>query len=358
MKRSDAELYYAWGITFTYNADVTIVISRRGKGKTYGLRKQFVKDFLKDEYRFVEVCRYKDELSDVMNGYFDKLEEKHEYDNYIFKTEKKAAYIAERPKDEKEKPKWKQIGYFVALSQMQRSKKKTYSRVRRIMFDEAILDYQDRYHTYLPNEYSLLANVIDSCTREVPGQTVVKPNVYLLGNACDLMNPYFIRYKIKQEPNFGYSWHDQKTCLLHYVDPGDEADAKLNETVSGRMMRGTPEADVAARNRFSNAGTEFIGSKTSNAKFRFGVKYKNDMFGVWCDMHDGYYYVNDKVPKGAKMPVFALTASDHGVNYIGAKIAIKTLKPFAELYCMGLVRFETVSLREKMVHALSLLGIR
>ena len=51
--------YYDWGTTLSYDADVTQVVTLRGKGKTYGLRKQFVKDFLKDESRFVEVCRFK-----------------------------------------------------------------------------------------------------------------------------------------------------------------------------------------------------------------------------------------------------------------------------------------------------------
>ena len=209
--------YYDWGTTLSYDADVTQVVTLRGKGKTYGLRKQFVKDFLKDESRFVEVCRFKDEISDVMDGYFDKLIEKEEFPNHVFKTERKAAFIAKKPKDG-EKPQWKQIGYFVALSQMQRSKKKTFRNVYRIVLDESILDYHDRYHDYLPNEFSLLANIVDSCARQRAGEKRKhEPRVYLLANACDLMNPYFIRYGIKEEPNFGYSWHAGKTFLLHYV---------------------------------------------------------------------------------------------------------------------------------------------
>ena len=88
--------YYDWGTTLSYDADVTQVVTLRGKGKTYGLRKQFVKDFLKDESRFVEVCRFKDEISDVMDGYFDKLIEKEEFPNHVFKTERKAAFICHR----------------------------------------------------------------------------------------------------------------------------------------------------------------------------------------------------------------------------------------------------------------------
>ncbi len=351
--------FYDWGLTFSYNADVTIVVTLRGKGKTYGLRKQFVKDYLKDESRFVEVCRFKDEISDVMDGYFDKLIEKEEFKDYVFKTERKAAFMAKAPKSKSEKPQWKQIGYFVALSQMQRSKKKTFRDVYRIVLDEAILDYQDRYHDYLPNEYSLLANIVDSCSRQRAGEDRKhEPRVYLLANACDLMNTYFVRYKIKQEPPFGYSWHDSKTCLLHYVDPGEEADDKLNDTVSGRMVRGTAEADVIARNKFANANDEFVGTKPSRAKFQFGIKYKGDEFGVWVDWQEGYYYVNEKIPNNARQPIYALTARDNGVNYIMAKRADKVMKNFVELYYMGIVKYENAGLREKMLKALSLFGVR
>nr|DAU86374.1 MAG TPA: DNA encapsidation protein [Bacteriophage sp.] len=350
--------YYDWQTTFAYDADVTMVVSMRGKGKTYGLRKQFVKDFLKDGSRFVEVCRFKDEVTDVMKGYFEKLEENGEFPDCLFKTENKAAYIAKKPADGA-KPEWKQIGYFIPLTQMQRSKKKTFVNVHRILMDEAVLMFNDRYHSYLPGEFALLTNVVDSCSRERAGEKRKhKPHVYLLANACDLMNPYFARYGVKEEPKYGYSWHDGKTFLLHYVEPGAEAEAKLNDTVAGRMARGTAEADIIARNKFANANMDFIASKPARAKFHFGIKYRDETFGVWCDWQEGYYYVNEKIPNNARAPVYALTASDNGVNYVAAKRADKAMKAFVELYYLGIVRYETPALREKMMRALSLFGVR
>lgn len=57
--------YYDWEKTLSYDADVTMVIGARGVGKTFGLRKQCIKDFLRDGSRFVEVTRFKNELSGV-----------------------------------------------------------------------------------------------------------------------------------------------------------------------------------------------------------------------------------------------------------------------------------------------------
>lgn len=350
--------YYDWHTTLTKDADVTMVVSIRGKGKTYGLRKQFVIDFLKDGSRFVEICRYKDELKDVADGYFEKLEENGEFPEHQFKTEKNAAYIAKKV-PEGEKPQWKKIGYFVALTQMQRSKKKTFVNVYRLLMDEAVISRVDRFHRYLPGEFALLTNVVDSCTREHAGERRKhKPHVYLLGNACDLTNPYFARYGVKQEPPYGYSWHDGKTFLLDYVEPGDDGNEKLNDTVSGRMARGTAEADVIARNKFANAGRDFIAAKPPRAKFSFGIKYRDETYGIWIDWQEGYYYVNEKVPNNTTRPVYALTAADNSVNLVAAKRADKTLKSFVDMYYMGIVRYETPACRENMLRALSLFGVR
>ena len=60
--------YYDWEKTLSYDADVTMVIGARGVGKTFGLRRQFIRDYLRHEWRFVEVTRYKNELSGVSDG--------------------------------------------------------------------------------------------------------------------------------------------------------------------------------------------------------------------------------------------------------------------------------------------------
>ena len=67
--------FYDWAKTLSYDADVTMVIGARGIGKTFGLRRQCIRDFLKDGSRFVEITRYNNELSGVSDGYFNRLSE-------------------------------------------------------------------------------------------------------------------------------------------------------------------------------------------------------------------------------------------------------------------------------------------
>lgn len=357
--------YYDWAKTLSYNADVTMVISARGFGKTYGLRKQVIIDYIKHGWRFVEIVRFKNELSDVSDGYFSRVGKEEEFKNYMFKTDSRYAYIADAITDDdldvtgkKVKPEWHVIGYFVALSEAQKKKKKTYDSVRRLIFDEAIIEKSDRYHNYLPNEYGILAGLVDTVSRERKDVNGVKPRLYLLANACDLVNPYFIRYGVTADISFGYRWYDNKTFLLHYVEPGEYGEEKSDNTVAGRMLKGTVEGKVAAMNEFVIPQSDFVHKKPGRAKFQFGIAFNNKIYGIWVDYTEGYYYVSYKIPNNTDKPILALTVADSRVNYINANKFNRILKQFAEIYWYGIVRYESAEIQTEFCSVLSLFGVR
>lgn len=349
--------FYDWDKTLSYDADVTMVIGARGLGKTYGLRKRFIKDWIRDGSRFVEVCRFKNELSGVSDGYFNRVQK--EFPDYLFRTDAKYAYISEKKsKNEKDKPIWRICGYFCALSDSQALKKRTYDNVRRIVLDEAIIERSDRYHNYLPNEYTKLANLVDTVSRERADTDSLRPRVYLLGNACDIANPYFAANRVSTDLKLGYTWYRNKTFLLHYVESAEYGTEKLLGTVAGRMMAGTTEANVAAGNEFYITNSDFVVRKPKRAKYMFGIVVNNNSFGVWCDLKEGVYHVTGKIPKSSDRPVYALTASDSGVNYVMARRAEPVMKSFSELWYLGLVRYDTIEIKVKFAEVLALFGIR
>ena len=364
--------YYDWHKTLSYDADVTMVIGSRGVGKTFGLRMQCIRDWIKDGSRFVEVVRYKNELSGVSDGYFNRVGDQPDFDDYIFRTDARYAYIAKKPEENeaendtkipKQKVEWHLIGYFIALSDAQRMKKRTFDHVRRIIFDESVLEKTDRYHHYLPNEFGVLANLVDTVSRERADTDGIRPRVYLLGNACDLANPYFAAYKVGTDLKFGYRWYANKTFLLHYVDAGEYAAEKLTGTVAGRMMQGTSAAKVAIANEFIGVSKEFVSRKPSRAKFSFGIVCEGKKYGIWVDVTGGYYYVTSTLPKDAgkpdfPKPIYALTADDNRVNYIAASRATKTLSYFSEMYYLNLVRYDSVQTKADFRVVLAMFGIR
>lgn len=356
--------YYNWEKTLAYDADVTMVVGSRGVGKTFGLRKQFIKDFLRDGSRFCELVRFKNELSSVSDGYFNRLQRLPDFKGYMFKTDSHYAFIAKKPKSKKEKPQWQLIGYFLALSCFQSERKKTFDNVRRIIFDEAILDRSDIYHRYMPNEFGKLTDLVDTISRERSDDNEesvipkIRPRIYLLGNACDLSNPYFAAYGVGTDLKFGYRWYAGKTFLLHYVDPGIYAKEKAKGTVAGRMYSRTEQGQVSINNEFMKKGKDFIRKKSKNAKFNFGIILNGRKFGVWLDQREGYYYVTGKIPNNTGCPIYALTRNDTTINYVAANKLSGMMRYVSDMYYYKLLRYENESIMLGFYNVLSMFGIR
>lgn len=348
--------FYDWNKTLAYDADVTMVVGSRGIGKTYGIRLQGIRDNINNDYTFVELVRHKTELSTVANGYFDRIESNKEFPGKIFKTDNNIGLIADKPQGD-EKPDWKLLCYFLAMSQHQQIKKRTFNKVKRIILDEAILDKRDRYHHYLPREFTILASIVDTVSRERADVNGIKPRVYLLGNALDVMNPYFMNYNIGI-PKRGYSWHKNKTMILHYAEDAEYSKAKTTNTVAGRMLAGTEEGGIANQNNFAKLNDDFIMQKTKAAKFTFGVMYNGTKFGIWTDWQNGYYFVTEKIPNNTEKPVFTITLDDNRFNYIAARRAETMLQGFTEMHYVGCIRYESIMLREKFKDILNLFGVR
>lgn len=327
--------YYSWQKTLSYDAPVTMVITARGYGKTYGLRKQCVSDWIKNKWRFVEITRHAQELAPLTENYYDRLQ--REYPGYVFKCEKNQAYIAPRP-NEGGKPQWELLGYFVAMTQFQLIKKLTFNRVKRIFMDEAVLEKDDKNHRYLKNEWDILTNIVDTVTRE-RADTGNEPRLYLLGNACDILNPYFEHAAITGNPKRGYSWHLDKTFLLHNLENAEYAREK-KQTLAGRMASGRLEK-IALGNDFSTeTDMELVADKTSNAEHLCTLMYDNIPLAIWLDMQDGYYYVNRKPPRDMR-DTYTLTLDDRP-NYVMIKRTSPLCQTLFDAYRLRYVRFDSL----------------
>lgn len=355
-------IHYDWNKTLTYNAPINMIISMRGYGKTYGIRKKCIRDFLRDGSKFVEVVRYKDLLkgeSAIQYGYFDKLILNDEFPEHMFKINGTNAYIAERVEDGK-KPHWIHFGYFVALSGMQQAKQRTFVNVKNVVFDEFIIDKRTG-HRYLNGEFNLFANLIDSIAREEVDDDGnakgTKVRAYLLGNACDLTNPYFVRWGINRQPKEGYSWHSGKLVLLHYAKDESYQHGK-RDTLVGRLVSGTSEESIIVDNDF-NTGDEYnIEKRSSTASFKYGIVCNSMEYGIWMDIGKGYIYVERGFPKNSGKPIMALTRSDNSANYIQIRHGEKTLKMLMDMYYADVLRFSNVGIRDNFLDAMNMFGIR
>lgn len=348
--------YYDWDSTFSRQTgsqgEFVIVTGGKDIGKTFGLRLKCTEEAIKKNIRFVELCRSKDEAKAVSQGYFDKLQQDGFFHDYQFKSENLIGYYAPAKQD---KPEWEPIVYFVSLTMFQREKKRTFAKVKRVIFDEALIDTKDKHHRYLNQEVYILANLLDSIFRENPDAEPYY-KVYLIGNSCDLTCPYLHFFGIDRIPDYGYHWYNNKSVLFHYVEPWDSEKRKVS-TFVGRMLAGDKESEMIFDNRFDDGGTKDIQKKTSAAKFAYALVYDRRTFAIWIDYNAGLFFVNSKVPNDAKN-VYSLTKKDKKINYQAVNRQSQNMQMLLNIYYKGGLRYDTPSTREAFLTVLGFLGIK
>lgn len=371
MRGYTKEGYIDWPLVMSYDAPYTIVIDARTRGKTFGLRHQCIKDYVKRNKRFVELTRVAEFLTGdgkLQQGYFDKyyaeIPEDRYIRDYLLETRGKHAYIAPRP-EEGHKPTWDVLGYFLALNDAENIKRRsnTFKPVRRYIFDEGLIDKSlpgARYHDYLPGEIGAVSSIMTSVSRERPDTAEQdRPRLYILGNAVDLTCPWLQHFGITDVPPYGFSWHFDKRCLLWYGPPDENWAHAQSQGVSSGLLAGSGLDLTSNLNTFQTLDSSFFGNVPKGATFAFGVAYKGRTYGVWCDMTEGYYYVDSRLPKSTDgAPVYALTTEDARPNYILARRAQRSLKGFVDLYYAGIVRYRDHATRSGFLEALSLYGVR
>lgn len=350
--------FYDWQKTMSYqtgtNGEICLVLGAKDIGKTFGLRLKCVERFLKHGELFVELCRTNAERDDVMPGYFDKLQSEGFFSGYVFKTEKACGYVARQPLDD-ESPNWKLCCYFVSLTNFQREKKRTFVKPKRFIFDEAVIDTKDKHHRYLKDEFLILANLLDSISRQQPGEDY-QYYVYLLANAVDMLCPYLRYNGVNKIPQFGYSWYKDKTVLVHYVEPWDAQERKT-QTLVGRMLAGHEESAVIFDNEFQDVTNGEIMRKTPNAQYKYAFKWGRMVFAIWVDSRRGLWFVTSKLPKDASN-VYTLTKRDSSVNFTTIEKAHPLARLVSDVYYIGGLRYESAHIREAFFEVLAFLGIK
>lgn len=346
---------YDWPRTFSFNAGVNLICAPRGIGKTYGLRWAAMEEHFNKGRTWVEVVRHKSTLDMIEHRYFDRLQAL--YPDYDYKIEKHVGYVS--PKGEKS---YRVCMYFAALSSSQMLKLATFSGVNKIVFDEFTLDRSNMQYTrYLKNEFDLLANLVDTVTRQREHDGT-EPHLYLLGNSLDAANPFFYRYGI-YDPKPGYTWYEKKTVLLHYVKDADYAAQKARGTLAGRMLSGSAAGSVAIENDFDTATFDgFIErKKPANAKLMCVIVFRGMHLRIWSSFSDYIIYV-DECKKGDRKhgnaPVYYLLKNDGTVDRYALTRASNVVKSIMRMYYANLIRYSDRFVQSNFLDFLQQFGVR
>ena len=330
MKNSENEQqYYDWPRTFSYNAPLTIVVGARGIGKTYGLRKACLKDFLKDGSRYVEVFRTKAAARVAAPGYFDKLALDDDFTDWEFKSDATGGYM--KPRGSGRKVKFQRVCYFVPMT--------------------------------APGEFSRFGNIIDTVTRQRAGDGTT-PRAYLLGNAVDLINPYFTALGISEPPKPGYTWYAGKRVLVHSaVQSENDAAAKLDSTLAGMILDiAGDDAEIASatQNVFTPKGDTFVDRKAKVAYPLVSLVWRGSCVTLWARKGEGPYYhikkgISEELKKQGR--VYYFSKDDARIDFRAARRAEKSLRWIADALAHGKITTETPAEFETLTEVVNYLGL-
>ena len=328
--------YYDWSLVFSKDKHVNIITGARGIGKTFGLRLQTIRDYIKKGWLCAEIVRYRDEVQDLVDDYHVKLAAF--FPKYEFRSDSTGLYIRKKVSDDKKPPKWERYGFIGVLSVSYKKKRRSFPEgVHRIIFDEFALDPNDTYARYLNGEPDLLARITSTASRERnDDKGGHSPYVYLLSNATDRFNPYYERYGFDAD-KLGITIKDGR--LFHNVEAKEDI---YRGTVAHLLAGETRETQIAAGNAHEALPDlcRVSKKKPSGAVPLLAVRWKNDIYTLYRSSLE--WYVQKKAPHvNSGVQIIATRLSDGGPNIPAGKWLRKKLRPLSEMYGMGMCLFDS-----------------
>ena len=312
--------------TLTHNALFNIVIGNRSSGKSYGLKKRVIQNFIKNKQQFVYLRRFNDELDKSKETYFDDIILNKEFDVNI--TYKNGCYWVNE----------ELAGYAMALTKAKDYKSSSYPEVSMIIFEEFIIE-ENGYTHYLKNEVETFLGFYMSIDRYRGCK------VFFLGNNYSQFNPYSLYWDIPTPYNTNVSKVKNGRILLEMVQNTEFINERI-KTDFGQIIDGTPFADYAIQNKSRIDNKTFVQKKTPDSQYYFTFKYAGDLFGVWVDYTEGKFFVSNNVDP-SYVNVFSFTLDDHTPNTLLIKNINKSynFRMFLDAYKEGLVYFESMKIK-------------
>jgi hypothetical protein len=311
--------------TLTHNALFNFIIGNRSSGKSYGLKKRVIKNFIDKGHQFIYLRRYKDELDKSKESYFNDILFNKEFPDDVIKFDGDCYYLND-----------KLMGYAMALTKAKDYKSSSYPNVWLIIYEEFIIE-ENGYTHYLRNEVEQFLGFYMSIDRYRGCK------VFFLGNNYSLFNPYTLYWDLQTPYKSNITKAKNGKILLEMVNA--KADERIL-TDFGQIVDGTPFADYAIHNKSRTDNDTFISKKSENCTYYFTIKYKGELFGIWVDYGLGKFFVSNDVDPCFKL-IYSITLDDHSPNTMLIKrLSTAVLfKTFITAYKQGCVYFENMKVK-------------
>lgn len=333
-----------------YQRNFNFINGERSLGKTYTTLMYVIHKCIENKDEFVYITRTQDEKK---NGVFEKAIEKvvlNEFKDFTFETTFENLYLCDESKESEKNDKI-QLGYCVALTETVKIKKRSFPKVKYLIFDEYMLE-ENQAISYINGwkEPDLLLSIYHTIDREED-----RVICFMLGNNTKFHNPYHIHpaFNIPMVKK-GRIW-----CSENVLFQNAESSVKLKEQKNTskflRMIQGTEYGKYAKDGQYISDNFSFIEKMHTSARYNFTFEYDGIQYGVYSDLKNGKIYISDKVNKACRL-IYALTLKDHKENtLLTHSKSFTQLKWLATNYKKGNVRFCSILIKTKCEKGIALL---
>jgi hypothetical protein len=264
-------MFYDLSKMQSYNALLNFLLGGRGIGKTYGMKKWSINDFLKTGKQFIYLRRYKSELKDL-DKFFNAVSK--EFPDVEFEIKGRTFYINK-----------KVAGYAVALSTALTKKSAEYPKVNKIIYDEFLI-MKSNLH-YIPNEPEMFLEFFETVAR-------MRDDVraFFLGNATSENNPYFVYFNLRCPDSFYYD--SKRFILIENIQNSQTFMEAKRKTRFGQLINGTDYASYSINNEFFSDDNTFIKEYQGRMKLISCIRCNRQEIGLWQTI-DGRLYACNKI---------------------------------------------------------------
>lgn len=320
-------MYFDYNKILSYNAMFNFLIGSRGIGKTYGISKFVINQYLKKNEEFAYIRRYKTELKKSIPSFFSSIIENKLFPNNSFSVNNNK-FICDK----------NIFGHAMTLSTAQDLKSSNFDKVKTIIFDEFGIEEGQRKF-YLQNEVFAFLGLIETIAR------MRDVRVFFLSNAVSRTNPYFLFFDLNVPYDTDIKLYKNGLILVNYIKSDDYINAK-KQTRFGQLVAGTSYSDYAIDNKFINESMDFIQKKSGSCKFLFAFISNHQTFGVWFNQVQNIMFVSNDWIHNTPF-LFSTALDDHNSNtiYLSANKKYTVWKKFIKYYELGRLRFENVKIK-------------
>lgn len=322
--------------TLPYQRNFIFINGPRSIGKTYTTLKWVIKQCMEHDYEFVYLVRTQDEKkAHALEMAVEKVcINEYPAIPFIFDIDTMQMVIEDDDKYT--------IGRCIALREAQKLKKRSYPKVKYIIFDEYMLEKKDE-SAYVGgwSEPDKLLSLYHTIDREED-----RVIVFMLGNNTSFYNPYHLHpaFNIPTIPE-GHIWMSENVLFLRAV-ASEELKKSRQSNKFLKMVEGSTYGDYAVNGEYIYDNVNLVESLPATTRYIITMIYKGDEMGVYVQSQSELIFISQKVDPSCKRKI-ALSPEDvaDGIKLGDSKNGF--VKFIKDRYKLGLLRYDSQETKSK-----------